>query len=189
MEVNVYSLNTSSIKSIEALLRNIDEQELLMKFNLTAGTQVSLSRALREVIGNHLIREGWKANYQISSSDKNNIINWKIEYADIDTNTYLDVEVGHYNGIGKKTLKAIKMGQLKKSITYVIISISDDFKRDGNFDNSASTAKDIYNYLTEFKDNISIPVIVIELLNLKTFFIKSQEDSGGKFGKVVEVGK
>lgn len=187
MEINSYSINYDSKSNFFEIIKGIDEIQLFKQFNLGIGRQVSLSRALREVIGINLTKSGWTTNYQISNSDRSSKLNWKFEYADIMNNTFLDVEVGHYNGIGKKTLKAIKMAQIDHSMTYVIVSISDNFKRDGNFDNSASTAREIYNYLTEFKDNISIPVVVIELVNLKKFFIKSQEDSEGKFGKAIEI--
>jgi hypothetical protein len=187
MKINYYSLNLNFEPEALEEIRSIEEEQIIQKFNLGSGRQVSLSRALRDVIGNKLISAGWRANYQMANFKQDGILKWKFEFANFDANTLLDIEVGHNNGIGKKILKAIKMGQLDNTSIYIIVSISEDFKRDGNFDNSASTAREIYNYFMEFKSNIDNPIIIIELIKLDRYFVKSQEDSDGKFGKVVKI--
>ena len=187
MKINYYSLNLDYEPKVLEEIGSIEEKQIIKKFNLGSGRQVSLSRALREVIANNLVSSGWRANYQITNFKEDSILRWKFEFANFDTNTFLDIEVGHNNGIGKKILKAIRISQLDSRPLYVIVSISEDFKRDGNFDNSASTAREIYNYLLEFKSNIKNPILIIELLKLDKYFVKSQEDSDGKFGKVIEI--
>ena len=187
MKVKSINFNGYDASTIVNLLSLINEDDLIYKFRNNAARQVSISRALRETIGDLLYQNGWKKNVEIDKYNPNRLVSsWKFENYFQQSNIYLDTEFGHSMGVGRKLLKALKLGLFDVQASYVLIMVSDDLKLSGNFDSSVGTSKLAVDYFAEFEDYFKGNVAVIELGPLETFKVVSDLSDSNNSSQIIK---
>lgn len=186
MKAKSINFNGYDSSAIVNLLSMMNEDDLIEKFRNNASRQVSISRALRETIGDLLYQNGWQKNVEIDKYNPNRLVSsWKFENFLPESNTYLDTEFGHAMGVGRKLLKALKLGLFDNQASYILIMIGDDLKLSGNFDSSVGTSKLAVDYFAEFEDYFKGNVAVIELGTLESFKVISDLSDSNNSSQII----
>lgn len=167
--------------------------------------QKSLSKAINDLLRERLIEAGWVAESRIFGevgySDDKRDKKWRLDFSksletqsrdeidrQIDPKVGIALEVA-FNNDGSTAWNLIKpvlsseLNHVKKEIQTgmgVIITVSEELKRAGGFDNTVGTFDDFKMHLRAMRNMLTVPMVIIGLGAPETYEIDVYLDSMGK---------
>jgi len=194
--------------SLTNAVRSITDDELIEHFRANhEGRQKSISKSINALLREKLGVDGWDKEPRIFGepgySDSKRDKKWRLDFAksvrpdndlalesNLEPTPGIAVEVA-FNNNGStawnltKPLLASELNHVKKDIQTglgVIITATENLKREGGFDNAVGTFDDFKMHLRAMRNILVVPIIIIGLHPLDTFKIEVRKVGKDKRG-------
>jgi hypothetical protein len=154
-------------------LEGITDEDLAEAFNVAAARREnckSLSDAINRLIDERLPSEDWQRESPIFNDEEylsRRETRWRLDFA----NDLIAVEVAfnHGEAIAWNLLKPVLAAELNhvdkavQSRAGVVITVTEQMKRAGNFDAAVGTYEKFLRYLPPLMDHLTVPMVIIGL--------------------------
>jgi hypothetical protein len=194
--------------SLTRAVRSISDQDLIENFREKyEGRRMSISWSINDLLRERLEMEGWEKEPRIFGepgySERKIDKKWRLDFAksirpnderalesNLEPTPGIALEVA-FNNDGStawnltKPLLASELNHVKKDIQTglgVVISATEELKRQGGFDSTIGTYDDFLMHLRAMRNILVAPIIIIGLQPLDTFTVRVEKLDGKNVG-------
>ncbi|MCF0231865.1 MAG: hypothetical protein HUJ63_06300 [Enterococcus sp.] len=178
---------------IRDCLDAVSEEMIISTFQHSTRKAKSISEAINKLLKEEFIKKGWNSESYIFADEeyaRKSKGTWRLDFA----KDKLSVEVAfnHRSDISWNLIKptlASELNHVDKAIQTsggVIITATENMKRDGGFDSACGTYEDYVQYLRPMSLMLTAPLMIVGLEATESFKIEKMKESGRTFGVVVE---
>ena len=153
-------------------------------------TPKSLSKAINDLLKQRFVEKKWNEESAIFQDTKYKGDNWRLDFAKKDIS--IEVAFNHASVIAwnlTKPVLASELNHVQKAIQTkigVLITATNDLKRQGGFDSAIGTYEKFLDYLPPLRNFLTTPLLIIGLEPPQTFYIEEHQYKPRKrIGKVV----
>lgn len=177
-------------KEVQEVLNNISDDNIIKKFEDGKRRAKSISEAINILIDERLTSKGWNAQSAIFADPyySDNKGTWRLDFAK--KNIAIEVAFNHGESVSWNLIKPVlssELNHVEKAIQTqagIVITATDDMKRDGGFDGAVGTYEKYVEYLKPLNNLLTTPMLIIGLEAPRTFYIRHQKEGNNVVGYV-----
>lgn len=169
-------------QDVKNVLDEISDEDIIKSFeNSYRKSKKSISDDLNKLIDKGLVNKGWSRQSPIFKDDtdygnSNNKDNpWTLDFSKDEIS--IEVAFNHGSVVAWNLIKPVLAGELNhvgkaiQTSASIIITVNNDMKKIGNFDDAVASFEKYKQYLKPLNNILTVPMIIIGIKPPKTFFI------------------
>lgn len=171
-------------QDIDEVISSISDQDIIDEFSNYPNNK-SISRALNSLLKDGFINNNWDSEspiFQPHTGYTENI--WRLDFAK--SRVSLEVAFNHGGTAAWNLLKptiASELNHVEKAIQTdvgVVITSTGQLKSEGGFDGAIAEYEKYITYMKALRNQLTVPMVIIGLEPLDSFYIEVAKNSAGK---------
>jgi hypothetical protein len=176
---------------VEAILASLTERSVLVEFQSSKSSTkpTSISSSLSRLLNLEFNRLSWDSNVGVFSDVEYGGSNWRVDFAK--GGITVEVAFNHAGNIAWNLIKPVLASEpndVKQEINAsvgVLITVTEEMKVLGGFDNAIGTFEKYVHYLRPMQQMQPTPLVVIGIAEPSSFHIEHVKVGSRKIGQVV----
>lgn len=163
----------SIYNEVTAVISNVTDEDLKAKHLSFNGRQMSLSRAINDVLKERFMSLGWREESPIFQDTEYEGERWRLDFAKNPIS--IEVAFNHGEAIAWNLLKPVlasELNHVQKAIQTevgIVITATENLKRAGAFDSAVGEYEKFLRYLPPLSSVLTVPMLIIGLEAPETF--------------------
>ena len=180
----------SVYREIESVISGITDDDLKNKHLSYSGKQMSLSRAINDILKERFITLGWREESPIFQDTEYEGERWRLDFAKSPIS--IEVAFNHGEAIAWNLLKPVlasELNHVQKAIQTevgIVITATESLKRAGAFDSAVGEYEKFLRYLAPLSTVLTTPMLLIGLEAPETFHLEKSDISTGGRSVIIE---
>lgn len=173
---------------VQRIIERVTDDELIQKHESYGEKQMSLSRAINDVLKHKFIEDGWKEESPIFQEDEYSDKRWRLDFAKVPIS--VEVAFNHGEAIAWNLLKPVlasELNHVKKAIQTevgILITATQSLKEAGAFDSAVGEYEKFLRYLPPMSAVLTVPLVIIGLEAPETFRVEKVKVGNSHFGRI-----
>ena len=183
---------------LKTIINNISEQDIINRHNSFGENDESklpksLSKSINELLKEQFVAKNWKSEKQAGIFQDTNYQGetWRLDFAKDDLS--VEVAFNHSSVIAWNLIKPVlasELNHVQKSVQTkigVIITVTNEMKSLGGFDNAIGTFEKFLDYLKPLRNILTTPLLIVGIEPPTTFKIEQYQFAPRKkIGRVIK---
>lgn len=177
-------------EEIKAAIMGVTDTDLRTRHLSYGGRQMSLSRAINDLLKERLMAAGWREESPIFQDTEYQGERWRLDFAKAPIS--VEVAFNHGEAIAWNLLKPVlasELNHVEKAVQTevgVVITATESLKRAGAFDSAVGEYEKFQRYLAPLSSVLTVPMLLIGLEAPDTFMLEKVIGNGEK-SRVVDI--
>jgi Restriction endonuclease BglII len=180
----------SIYNEVVAVISNVTDEDLKSKHLSFNGKQMSLSRAINDVLKERFMALGWREESPIFQDTEYEGERWRLDFAKNPIS--IEVAFNHGEAIAWNLLKPVlasELNHVQKAIQTevgIVITATENLKRAGAFDSAVGEYEKFLRYLPPLSSVLTVPMLIIGLEAPETFRLEKTREGEGR-SAIIEI--
>jgi hypothetical protein len=178
-------------EEVKEILTGLTDNDLKEKHSSYNGKQMSLSRAINDILKERFISAGWKEESAIFQDTEYQGERWRLDFAKVPIS--IEVAFNHGEAIAWNLLKPVlasELNHVQKAIQTevgIVITATDALKRAGAFDSAVGEYEKFQRYLAPLSAVLTAPILLVGLDAPESFRVEKTETGSQEKSRIIDL--
>lgn len=178
-------------EEVQAAIAAVTEEDLQARHTGYGGKQMSISRAINDLLKERFIASGWREESPIFQDTEYQGERWRLDFAKNPIS--VEVAFNHGEAIAWNLLKPVlasELNHVQKAIQTevgIVITATEALKKAGAFDSAVGEYEKFQRYLTPLSSVLTVPILLIGLEPFETFRLEKSVAGSDERSRIISL--